>query len=344
MLLIICHHLVVNSGLNISFNLTNLTFKTVFFQVFGAFGYVGIDCFVLISGYFMITKKISLKKFLKLYLEIKFYFLVLFCAMCIAGKQTFSWHNFLQLVVFNVLYEINYAFTSNYLFLFLLIPFINKLLYSLNQKQTLGLIGVLVFYYCIVSSLNMSDPFGSYINTYNYLAWLVSAYILGAYIRLYPCKLFNNIWFALAGCVVSLGAVTLSIISYDHQLFDYYFLMSAGNKLLAIQFAIFLFLFFKNLKIKPNKFINLVASTTFGVLLIHTSTQAVRDFIWFDLFKILKIYPTSYFYLKAIGIVLALYVVCVIIDLIRIYAIERPFFKLYDKLAEKIKSKRTQAN
>lgn len=67
MLFIIAHHYVVNSGLSsldgpIYSNPFSL--KSIFLLLFGAWGKTGINCFVLITGYFMCKSKITSKKIL----------------------------------------------------------------------------------------------------------------------------------------------------------------------------------------------------------------------------------------------------------------------------------------
>ena len=63
MLLIIAHHYVVNSGLlDVIYN-NQLSANSIFWSIFGAWGKVGINCFLLITGYYMCTSKITLKKF-----------------------------------------------------------------------------------------------------------------------------------------------------------------------------------------------------------------------------------------------------------------------------------------
>ena len=66
MLLIVAHHYVVNSGLMDMMNQNILSANTTFFSLFGAWGKTGINCFVLITGYFMCKSQITLNKFLKL--------------------------------------------------------------------------------------------------------------------------------------------------------------------------------------------------------------------------------------------------------------------------------------
>lgn len=75
MLLIIAHHYVVNSGLmdpGGPIRADLLSVKSQFLLLFGAWGKTAINGFVLITGYFMCTGKIRLRKFWKLYLEYEF--------------------------------------------------------------------------------------------------------------------------------------------------------------------------------------------------------------------------------------------------------------------------------
>ena len=73
MLSIVAHHYVVNSGMFDMVHANMTSANSLFFYIFGAWGKVGINCFVLITGYFMCTSSITLRKFLKLYLEVVFY-------------------------------------------------------------------------------------------------------------------------------------------------------------------------------------------------------------------------------------------------------------------------------
>ena len=60
MLLIVAHYYVVNSGLTYGggpIYKDALSFPSLFLLVFGAWGKIGINCFVLITGYFMCKSK-----------------------------------------------------------------------------------------------------------------------------------------------------------------------------------------------------------------------------------------------------------------------------------------------
>lgn len=64
MLVIVAHHYVVNSGITSEITAENvLKFNSLFCLIFGWGGKTGINCFVLITGYFMCKSDISLKNF-----------------------------------------------------------------------------------------------------------------------------------------------------------------------------------------------------------------------------------------------------------------------------------------
>ena len=65
MLGMIAHHYVVNSGVEALYDLSSFSWDVWFLQIFGMFGKTGINCFTLLTGYFMVKSNITLKKFLK---------------------------------------------------------------------------------------------------------------------------------------------------------------------------------------------------------------------------------------------------------------------------------------
>jgi len=104
MLLIVAHHYVVSSGV-IDIVKENFSYsRSIFFFLLGAWGKTGINCFVLITGYFMCKSSISIRKYAKLYLEIKFYYYVLFFILLANGFATFSLRDFfINLLPFNTI-------------------------------------------------------------------------------------------------------------------------------------------------------------------------------------------------------------------------------------------------
>lgn len=95
MFMIVCHHYVVNSGLMEVMKEEPMSSSSLFYYIFGAWGKTGINCFVLITGYFMCKSSITLRKFLKLYLQVLFYAVIFYVIFCITDYQTFSIKDFL---------------------------------------------------------------------------------------------------------------------------------------------------------------------------------------------------------------------------------------------------------
>lgn len=65
----------------------------------------------------------------------------------------------------------------------------------------------------------------------------------------------------------------------------------------------------------------------------------MRKWLWQDTLDNVGQYSSNLMPLHAIGSVLAIFAVCFVIDQLRICLLEKPFFKLFDKVSEKIKPK-----
>ena len=92
MLMIVAHHYVVNSGLTWGGPLDDESFSinSIFLALFGAWGKTGINCFLMITGYFMCTSKITLRKFLKLMAQIYLYKLLIYLLFLASGHESLS--------------------------------------------------------------------------------------------------------------------------------------------------------------------------------------------------------------------------------------------------------------
>lgn len=110
-----------------------------------------------------------------------------------------------------------------------------------------------------------------------------------------------------------------------------YRLVSDSNAVMAIVISTTSFMFFKNVNIPYNKYINIIGASTFGVLLIHANSETMRRWLWKDVLDNAGHYADEYFWIRPIVAVLLIFAVCVVTDVIRIHLFERPFFELVDK-------------
>lgn len=331
MLCIVAHHYVVNSGLMasdgpISANL--MSWRSMFLLVFGAFGKTGINCFVLITGYFMCKSQVTVRKFVKLLLEIEFYKVLIGAIFLISGYESLSVSYLIKM--FLPITNVSTGFTSCYLLFYWFIPFLNRLICNISQSQFLKLLFLCSFIYIGIGSI---PGFGV---TMNYVSWFIVVYLFGAYIRIYDNEILSNVrlWgistvIVFVVSILSVIAVTWGRVHFGISVNSYYF-VSDSNKVLAVALAITSFLFFKNLRIRYNQFINTVAASTFGVLMIHANCDAMRRWLWQDVFHNVTVYSLTWMPVLVILSVVCVYILCTVLDYIRISFVERRVLNLWD--------------
>ena len=340
MLSIIAHHYVVNSGLLdpggvVYSNL--LSPKSLFLLIFGAWGKVGINCFVMITGYFMCCSNISLRKFLKMLFEIMFYRIVIYMIFFAVGYEPFALRSFREAII--PVTGIATNFDSCFLLFYLCIPFINILIHHLSEKQHILLLLLVGFMYVFLGTFHRV--------TFNYVTWFICLFFISSYLRLYPKKCFERttfwgiltIVFLAVSCASIIGIVWIRV-TYNYNLNPYMFLTDS-NTFLAVALGISAFMFFKNIQLSYIKIINYMASSTFGVLLIHANSGTMRRWLWRDLLNNIGHYNLSWMPLHAIGSVIGVFIVCTCIDKIRIKLIETPFFRWWDRNNSRFKEKYT---
>lgn len=336
MLLIVAHHCVVNSGL-IDINQVTLepcgplvdnpfSLNTLLLWTIGMWGKTGINCFLLITGYFMCTSKITVRKFIKLMLWIYIYNIVIFTIFLFTGYETLSIMRLF--VLLSPVWGFNTNFTSCFIGFWLTIPFWNILIHNMTKRQHELLLCLLLGMYSILGSVPKFNV------TMNYVTWFGVIYLISSYMRLYPHPIMSNkrLWFMITILSILLSIGSMVFMSY---LFGYKgatFFVSDSNKIFAVVVAVASFLWFKNMKISYSKIINTIGASTFGVLLIHANSDAMRQWLWKDTIDCVGHYylPPFQLVLYILLSVIVIFIVCIVIDIIRIQIIERSFFRWFD--------------
>lgn len=279
MLLIVAHHYVVNSGLSQILTTGPLNFTSSVMLLFGAWGKTGINCFVLITGYFMYQTQISGEKLLKLYLQILFYTLIIYGIFCLTGHERFSFSNLLWKTW--PVKSIADGFTSCFILFYLFIPFLNKFIKVLEKEQYRYLLLLLVVTFSVLPTVPVIRM------SFNYVGWFMVIYLVGAYIRKYGFlrRISHSTWGWIALGLVMIGSMSVIGIDMTYKL-GYlpltapYFFIADCNKVLSLAIAVSSFMYFKDLRIPHSRLINAIGGTTFGVLLIHANSEAMRTWLW----------------------------------------------------------------
>lgn len=349
----LCNSIFIDLSLAIKFN----TIISKSLSVWA--GNLGNYLFIFISGYFISDSRFSWKKVFQIWFQVFsisiiigliFYF---FHIQIISGNvnflgfstesiklstKQFSGGDFIR-SLFPTLFGNNW-FASTYLLFYMFTPFLNELNRVIDEKKHRYLIIVMALVGTVIYMVPGQGIFES-----NNLFYFILGYFIATYIKKYDPKILKNqkINFAMSLILIFLFVVWITAIlilrnkfsvinSRFVEFFSYPF---ALNRFPILFCSIFVFAFFKNLKIKYNKIVNLVASTTFGVYLIHEN-PFFRGVLWHKLFRIDCFIDSKFLFLYMMFAVIITFLCCSIIDLLRKNLLERNVLKFFDKM-QKIK-------
>ncbi len=256
-----------------------------------AISIIGVNCFILISGYYLSKKEISLnlkslldyyKRLIPLWCQVLMYSFGIFIILCLfpgSGIQ-FSVKSAIKQTL--VVFSNQYWFFTQYFLLIILSPFLNKLISCLEKSEYCGMLIVLVAVFSIAPSIIPFDSF-SLDNGFS-IMWFVALYLIAGFIRKYElpkkhlCKKAYIISTVLLFCCFVLRKAFS--IWYFSGLLN--MLCGQYNSLLVLIAAVSLFCIFVNSKRdykKTGRPISLVASLCFGVYLLHEH-PLFRDILW----------------------------------------------------------------
>lgn len=337
MLLIVAHHYVVNSGLIDVIRESPASAVSATMLLFGAWGKTGINCFVLITGYFMCKSSFTWQKLLKLYLQITFYAVIIYGIFCVTGHESLS--AFKSAFKLFPVKSVTDGFTSCFMVFFIFIPFLNIFLDKLDKRQHKYLVILLLTVYTLLPTFLFKVSF-------NYVTWFIAIYFLASYTRFYG--LGWNVshkawgWITLVLIFISsvsvLGLFALNKYGYINHWTPFFFI-SDSNKVLAVAVSVSSFMWVKDLQIPYSRTINTIGATTFGVLLIHANSDAMRQWLWKETVDCVGHFGDSVLWTLGYASlsVALIFIVCSGIDWFRGKLIEPWLMKLGNNLFGKVK-------
>jgi len=332
MFMIVIHHFTVHSGF--SFSNENLYMNEFWIQFIQLGGKIGVDIFMLISGYFLVSsKRFKISRIAKIIGVTTIYSVLIYLALCIIGNLEFGVKQFVVSAL-PLIFD-TWWFASGYFIIYLFSPFINILLNAIDKNTYKKLLLLMLVCWCIIPTITGQD-FRS-----NATVWLLCLYFVAGYI-----KLHGNDWkISAKKCsvvvILLVAATYLSAVMFDvigiksatvHAHATFFYNM---QRLPIFLISVFMFIGFKNININNNKFINMVSSTTFGIYLLHDNPY-MRSIIWKNIFKGTSYITSSFLPLYSIIASCAVFVICSLIDIVRIKLIEKPFIEVISKNEEKI--------
>lgn len=229
-----------------------------------------VNCFVLISGYFLINRNtFSLRRSIELIIITMFYGMVGYCIGLLTGTASVSIKNIIFAAI--PFFAGKRWFVETYIILILLAPFINKILLAIDKKsfQILLVVQTLIFsgWYSLGLSAPLLDDGYGIIN-------FVTLYLVGAYCKLYGEELF--LW-KIKRCYLMLGYIICTLITFVLSYFIYPFGYAFITNVIG---SVFVFIYFARLQVGCNQRINAISAAAFDVYFVHSDMYTSRLLIY----------------------------------------------------------------
>lgn len=283
MVLIVMHHCAYHGiGMDLAYS-----FNKYAVTAFGFGGKLGTDIFILISGYYMCRSRFTTRKFLRLYGQILFYSLGIWALFYVLGHPgndavlaiPDTYAGPLQLCRSILYMGSNRSwFVTVFVLLMLASPLLNIILERTDRQVLLAALSGAVLIWSILPTL-LPLHYG-----YSDFLWCCVLYLIAGYIRLYGSDRLRarNLWLAAGSFLLMI--LSTSVLIWIDQMSSHRFdtdtlkCVSLYSPLTLLCSAEMLIIFTR-LRPTVNKGINILASTMFGVYLIHDNNM-MRTFLW----------------------------------------------------------------
>ena len=290
---------------------------------------VSVNVFILISGYFLIkSEKRSLVKPIRLIVQVIFFVTTFYVITIIKDKSVFSISGLIRIIPSTLWY------LSVYIALYLVSPFINKLLNSIsNENRKLLLLLMFILFSVEPTLVDLLNSVSG--ESYNYLSFIslmgsdagysivnfILVYIIGALIRQNEESL------------IQIRVIRLILYYLLSLLMNFLFYLLIGdcalnysNPLVVIQSAL-VFMIALRIRMKNNRIINLLSKAAFTAYIIH-----VFFFDYFDIQAYVN-RPLLIYLSHTFATALIIYAVSWILYMIY-SCIEAPVLKVLNKISD----------
>ncbi|MBR3949129.1 MAG: acyltransferase [Oscillospiraceae bacterium] len=327
--MIIGHHFAVHS--NLAFP-GGVSAGRIFVYWLDLGGKVGVDIFVLISGYFLIkSREFRVGKLLKLWGQVAFYSLGL---KLLGGLLGFGHPELVGIL--QALLPVSFTqwwFATTYFVLFLLSPYINVGLNALTKAQYRRLLAVMAVIWCLYPTLLRQNVEGGN------LIWFVFLYALAGYLRLFSqdFRWKAGTLFAASGLLLGADLAWAALCAFLDGVRPGVGELATGffgmDQLPVVAAAVCLLLGFRKLEVPYSPWINRLGGACFGVYLIHDS-PVIRYWLWNELLPGQDWVASPWLIPGALAVIAGVFLICAGVDLLRMATAEKLWMKLVDRVEE----------
>ncbi len=319
MIMIVTLHLLGHGGILKSLDLFSAGHYSAW--VLEIIAYCAVNCYALISGYVGVSSKFKYSGILNLCINVVFYTLIITSLFGIFSPGSVNGQTF-KTAVFPYAFNVYWYFTA-YFCMYFFIPCFNHLINTLKKNESTALVVSCVFLFSVLPTVTQYDL--AYTNKGYSVLWLSVLYIIGAYIKKYDIGAKNkkSTLFILYTVCILINCLSKFYIEYGSV--NLWANPQNSNRLVSycsptvLSTAVILLILFSKFRYGrvSEKLISFFAPLTFGVYLIHDEPLIRSSFITNKLVFLAELHP-SLMILSVIGISVAIWLVCSLIDKVRL--------------------------
>ncbi|MCM1038418.1 MAG: acyltransferase [Ruminococcus sp.] len=324
MLMIITLHYLVKGNVAVPYTESQSVVNCTAWLV-EAFCIVAVNCYVLLSGYFLVESAWRPGRVVSLLGQILFYSLLIPVVMILFGMISPDELGFYDWLGFILPIETeHYWFATAYLFMYLLAPVLAVGVKKMEKKTLQTVIVILLLLVSVGKSVCpvplVTDRYG-----YDY-GWFLCLFLIAAYLRLYGCRLWRSkrdsllLYIGMCLCIFGVSAVA-GLLADKAEAFSYYADMPyTYNHIFCLLGAIGLFGLFSQIKIREGKaaaLIRYLSPYTFGVYLLHE--HILIRYEWTGWLQIEKVRGSFWFLPHMLLCVAIVYALGTLVDFVRVY-------------------------
>lgn len=301
-------------------------------------GKIGVNCFVLITGYFMTRSSVRVASVLRVIFETWFYSYALLALFAITDPALVTSGRLEKAVL--PLASGEYWFMTNFVALMVLSPFLNLLFAHLTPRSLSRLAAIGFVMSSAIPTIVTFNPLGSD------LLWFFYLYLMGGWARtiidgqagtesgalrwLDPARLTTRLggatmtavgiaasWAAIAAICCAQEWLGFTRVNAQYPVWQYMIPTYLASLGLLVAFA--------RLKMPPVPAVNALAKCALGVYLIHDN-PFVRTWLWPHFAAVYALGPAAIIG-ASLGAAVTVYACGAAVDGLRIALLEKPLFR-----------------
>ena len=297
-------------------------------------GGLGNCCFMIMTGFFSSTSQFKVKKVVRIWSQVFFYSFVSYVLACTLEITYLKREDLIDSLL--PITSNQYWYFTAYIIVIFASPLMNYGIERMEKKQLQLLLLSMLWFFSIMPTCEYY-----YTTSDDRIGVMMLLYLAGGYIRKYH-KERNSKALKYEVFLMMILLLCFSMFSIFYEMndvlqemaIDRFYFIGSVEKTPIIVLSIIFFLIFKNLNVRSNEVINWMASSTFGVYLLHMN-KWTTPIIWEKMCRAKDYYMSKSMIFHVVVCTILIYVICTAIDKLRCYLIETPVFNAVINIKER---------